>query len=154
MAISQQNNPNDICGYRMLAPLPSNNGCVAETGTGRRVVLKILESDCLLQGQLHPSIKERLARVRELPQLQVANLICVDREEGTAYMIWEYLDGHTLDEFFATRWPREVMLALREVVLVVEAMHLNGIIHGALHGRNIIIDRDARVRLTHLSPLL
>jgi hypothetical protein len=144
----------EICGYRVVGVLASQRGCIGETGNGRKVVLKLLEEDCLLKGQLHPSIKERLARVRELPQLQVANLISVERDQGQAYLIWEFLEGQTFEEFYTTRWPRDVILALREVVLCVEAMHLNGMVHGALHGRNIVIDRDARVRVTHLSPLL
>jgi len=36
----------------------------------------------------------------------------------------------------------------------VEALHQVGIIHGALHARNIIIDPSGRPHLTHVSPLL
>jgi hypothetical protein len=43
---------------------------------------------------------------------------------------------------------------MREVVLSVEALHQVGIVHGAIHARNIIVDPTGRPRLTHISPLL
>jgi hypothetical protein len=36
----------------------------------------------------------------------------------------------------------------------VEALNQVGIVHGALHARNIIIDPSGRPHLTHISPLL
>ena len=33
-------------------------------------------------------------------------------------------------------------------------MHGHGIVHGALHERNVIVDDRGQVRLTHVSPLL
>jgi hypothetical protein len=50
---------------------------------GRQVVLKKLDDDCLLDGQLHPSIKLRLERVRELPVRCVANFLGVERDAST-----------------------------------------------------------------------
>ena len=109
----------------------------------------------MMRGQLHPSIKERLARVRELAQMQVANLHSVEKEGSEAYLVWEHLEGETFDEYSdGNRSPRDIMVAAREIVLMVEALHAQGIIHGALHGRNIIYGLDARWRLTHVSPLL
>src|SRR5688572_11634240 len=78
--------PPEICGYRLLRVFPNYKACLADAGNGRKVVLKVLEADCLLKGQLHPSIKERLARVRELAHLQVSNLHGVEREGDTAYL--------------------------------------------------------------------
>ncbi|MGH7214319.1 MAG: protein kinase domain-containing protein [Tepidisphaeraceae bacterium] len=147
----------EVCGYRIVRVLPAERGVLAQAPNGgRRVVLKVLEPDCLLRGQLHPSIKERLERVRELAHLQVANLYGVEREEGTAYLIWEYLDGRTFEEHAVStrRSPRDLLVAAREVVLAVESLHAQGIVHGALHARNIIVDDNGRFRLTHVSPLL
>jgi hypothetical protein len=33
-------------------------------------------------------------------------------------------------------------------------VHAHGIVHGAIHERNVIIDPQGRLRLTHVSPLL
>jgi hypothetical protein len=129
---------------------------------GRRVVLKRLDPDCLLGGgtKLHPSIRDRLARVRELAHARVANLHGVERDpafiDGAAYLVWEFVRGQTLQEW-ALRpeaTPRELMLVARELILTVEALHARGIVHGAIHARNVIIDEAGRLRLTHVSPLL
>jgi len=145
----------EVCGYRIVRILPSNRGIIASAPGERKVVLKLLESDCLMRGQLHPSIKERLARVRELPQMQVANLHSVEREGADAYLVWEHLEGETFDEYASgNRSPRDIMVAAREIVLMVEALHAQGIVHGAVHGRNIVHGIDVRWRLTHVSPLL
>ena len=114
-------------------------------------MLKKLDDDCLLDGQLHPSIKLRLERVRELPVRCVANFLGVERDEaGVAQLVWEYVPGTPL----ARLKPGDWLKLSREVVLAVQALHAAGIVHGAIHGGNVIIDDAGEVRLTHVSPLL
>jgi len=120
---------------------------------GRRIVLKKLDDDCLLDGQLHPSIKLRLERVRELPVRCVANFLGVERDappDGVAHMVWEYVPGTPLAHVDTADWFKLV----REVAIAVESLHVAGIVHGAIHERNVIIDDAGEVRLTHVSPLL
>ena len=123
--------------------------------TGRKTIVKRLDDDCLLDGQLHPSIRQRLERVRELPLRGVANLLGVERggdSEGAANLVWEYVPGRPLEEVTGDEptWRR----LCREVILAVEALHAAGIVHGAIHGRNVIVTDAGEVRLTHVSPLL
>jgi serine/threonine protein kinase len=115
-----------------------------------------MDEDCLLHGALHPSIRERLCRVRELPHGGVANLHGVAREEDAAYLIWEYVPGKTFDEYLAQpqRTPRDLLLLAREIILGVDSLHMQGIVHGALVAGNVIVGSDGAVRLTHVSPLL
>src|SRR5205807_5851667 len=42
----------------------------------------------------------------------------------------------------------------REIILAAESLHSTGIVHGAIHERNVIVTGDDQVRLTHVSPLL
>ena len=145
-----------IADYRVVRRLGESSLLCLATGD-RPVVLKKVDDDCLLKGGLHPAIKERLARVRELAHGGVANLYSVDRgEAGTAWLVWEYVPGASLDTVLADRLPppRELWVIVRELILAVEAMHARGIVHGSLHERNVIVDGADRVRLTHVSPLL
>jgi hypothetical protein len=117
------------------------------------VVRKRLDDDCILDGELHPSIRQRLARVRELPLTHVANLLGVEKDDGgVAQLIWQFVPGTPLEKIRgdAPAWNRWA----REVILAVEALHATGIVHGAIHERNVIIDPRGEVRLTHVSPLL
>ncbi len=127
----------------------------AENSARGRVFRKRLAEDCLLGGELHPSIAQRLHRVRELPVGAVANLHGVERDSAGVWLVWQFIEGLTLEQFMQLEHPDRKPDALaRELELAVAAMHAHGIVHGAIHARNVIVDPRGRVRLTHVSPLL
>jgi hypothetical protein len=149
--------PAQLCGYPVDSALSSDGKSFLAIGPGGRgVVLKKLPDDCLLGGELHPSIRERLSRVRELAHGGVANLFGVEREGTDAWLVWEYLEGRTVDEHLAAegRGEREVALAGRELALAVDLLHMQGIVHGAVTRGNVIVSPFGAVKLTHVSPLL
>src|SRR4051812_37631051 len=84
--------------FEILRELSPAKSYLAEDESGRRVVLKLLEQDCLLEGQLHPSIRLRLTRVSQLPSKYVANLHGVGRDCGVMYLIWDYVPGRPVSE--------------------------------------------------------
>lgn len=147
--------PAEVCGCVVDRALSDNQSFLAVGPGGRNVVLKAIDPDCMLRGSLHPSVRDRLSRVRELAHSRVANLFGVEREDGIAYLMWEYVEGIPFDEFAAgNRTPREITSAARELVLAVDLLHMQGIIHGALIGSNVIVTPGGGVRLTHISPLI
>jgi hypothetical protein len=148
--------PADLCGYSVERALTGDQSYLARDPGGRRVVLKRVDEDCLLGNQLHPSIKERLARVRELAHGGVANLHGVAREGESAWLIWEYVEGRTFDDYVADpgHTPLELLQLARELILAVDSLHSQGIVHGSLIGSNAIISPEGALRLIHVSPLL
>ena len=153
--------PSELCGYVIDSALSESGSTYLAIGPGGRgVVLKKMEDDCLLRGALHPSIRERLGRVRELAHGGVANLYGVGREGdgagSTAWSIWEYVDGQSFADYAAApnRTLRDVAMAGRELALALDLLHMQGIVHGAINGGNVIVTPAANVRLTHVSPLL
>jgi hypothetical protein len=149
--------PQTLCGYPITQALKSTQadesdylgpGFLGIGHGGRRVVLKPLDPDCLL--------KERLTRVRELALGSVTNLYGAERDAGQVWLIWEYAAGRTLAEFAADPGctARKLTIATRELVLSVEAMHRQGIIHGDIRASNVIVTPSGNLRLTHVSPLL
>lgn len=154
--LSTSASPLQICDYPIDSAL-SEKGCYLAIGPGGRgVVVKRMEDDCILKGQLHPAVKERLGRVREIAHGGVANLFGVERDAGEPWLIWEYVEGQTFDAYAAgtDRTLRELAAAGREVALAVDLLHAQGIVHGAVHGGNVIVSPGGGVRLTHVSPLL
>lgn len=145
-----------IGGYRIDRTLAAGASYIGRDERGQRVVLKRLESDCLMRGQLHPSIRDRLMRVRELALKSVATLRTVERADDDAWLVWDYIDGDTFDDYTtdSQQTSQQLSVIARELVLSVDALHGQGIIHGAIHGRNVILTPDGQVRLTHVSPLL
>ena len=146
----------EICGYRVERELVAGLTYLASGPGDRRVVLKRLDEDCLLGKSLHPSIAERLKCVRELAHVAVANLHGVVREGTDAFLVWEYLPGQTFNESVSSagRSAPELLVLAREIILHVESLHMQGIVHGSIVGGNIIVGADGAVRLTHISPLL
>jgi serine/threonine protein kinase len=159
--------PVEIGGYPVVGIL-SGEGVpptLEARGPGdRRILLKGLDPDCLLKEGtvLHPNIRERLSRVRELALTGVANFlgVCRDTENGyegyAAWLMWEYVDGQTFDEYAAatSRSDRDLVNAARELILTIDSLHLQGIVHGSIKGSNVLIDPSGAIRLTHVSPLL
>ncbi len=91
--------PAAICGYGVQRLLGQASYLVR--AEGREAVLKVLDDDCMLRGQLHPMIRDRLGRVREVAHIGVANLLGAQRHEGGMYLVWQFVEGVPLDEFAA-----------------------------------------------------
>src|SRR5688572_20858910 len=155
--IADDGSPREIGGYTVLEGFTSGLTWLAAAPGGRRVVLKVLDEDCLWKNQLHPSIKDRLGRVRELAHTGVTNLYGVERADGLVYAVWEYVPGETLDQFALSPAcdPRKLVEVATEVLFAVEMLHARGIVHGAIKASNVVIDpAGGRPVLTHVSPLL
>src|SRR5438132_876259 len=102
--------PDEIGGYEVLDLLfPCGESALAVAPGNRRVVLKLLDPDCLVRAganpKLHPGIRDRLACVRELAHVGVANLYGVEHDAGRVYQVWEFADGVTLEEWAAETAP-------------------------------------------------
>src|SRR5688572_3508433 len=114
----------EIGGYEILRALAAEQSWLASAPGGRLVVLKTLDEDCLWKGHLHPNVKDRLGRVRELAHSGVANLYGVERDGGLTFLVWEYVAGETLAERSASKscGQRDLMVLARELVLAVEML--------------------------------
>jgi hypothetical protein len=150
--------PTSLCGYSVVETLAGDVTYLAIGPGGRGVVLKRLDPDCLHRELLHPDVRDRLSRVRELAHAGIANLIGVGKDERDAgeWLIWEYVEGRPLADHARGRCktPRELAALVRELVLTVESLHMQGIVHGAITSSNVIVGPEGAVRLTHVSPLL
>lgn len=154
-SITPDATPAEICGCCIQRVLTADQSYLAVGPGGRTVVLKKIDPDCLIGKSLHPVVRDRLTRVRELAHASVANLFGVEREGENAYLMWEYADGVRLDFYAeADHSLREVAAVMRELVLAVDLLHMQGIVHGALIGSNVIVTAGKAVRLTHISPLI
>jgi len=155
--IADDGSPREIGGYTVLERFTSGLTWLAAAPGGRRVVLKVLDEDCLWKNQLHPNIKDRLGRVRELAHTGVSNLYGVERADSLVYAVWEYVPGQTLDQFAlpGDRPRRDLIPLCRDLMLALEMLHARGIVHGAVKPSNVIVCADEnRLMLTHVSPWL
>jgi len=81
-------------------------------------------------------------------------IVAVDtifRDNGTAYLVMEFLDGWTLDEFLKRRGGKITFeTALRIMLPVIDALsaiHADGVLHRDISPDNIYLTRDGKVKL-------
>ena len=61
--------------YTILRELSPAKSFLARDACGRSVVLKVLPTDCLLEGQLNPNIAQRLPPVPEMGTLNLDEVL-------------------------------------------------------------------------------
>ncbi len=91
--------------------------------------------------------------MRGLPHVRLATLRGVQRWGGRAWLVWTWLDGETWNDCVEKPLDDFPALASR-LVDAVALLHELGIIHGSLHGTNVIVRSNRQVWLTHVSPYL
>src|SRR5256714_11097618 len=111
--------------HTILRELSLGKTFLARDACGRSVVLKLLPSDCLLEGELNPNIAQRLRRVREIAMTDVANLRGVERAGEQVFLVWDYVEGVPFESA-----PNRAELQ-EGLVRVVEHFHATGLVHGA-----------------------
>ncbi len=76
-------------------------------------------------------------------------------ENSTAYVVCEYIDGITLDEYFQRidkplSWE-ETHKIFSSVLFTLTKLHDAGIVHGSISPLSIILDSDGNLRITGFS---
>ena len=114
-------------------------------------IIKVTKADPLGEGP-EPRRFQEEARIATLVRHpNVAALYDFSRlPDGSFYMVWEFIDGVTLEELLRRRGPMPVGRALgvaRQVLAGLSEIHAQGIVHRDLAPDNIMIREGAGGRL-------
>lgn len=112
----------------------------------------------LLSGDKEQQYKERLQRFHMEAQSvaqfgkakDIVNVYDYFEENGTAYMVMEYIDGVLLKDYLEKQGPMDPEAALGAIMPIMEAvkkMHSKGIIHRDVSPDNIFIASEESIKL-------
>ena len=99
-------------------------------------------------------VNEALILARFSGNLNIANVDCCFKENGTAYYVMEYVDGKSFEKLIQEKYEENGGMSWDEVAEVIDpvlnalaAVHSEGIIHRDIAPDNICIMRNGTVKL-------
>ena len=116
----------------------------------RTVAIKVL----LPQMARDTSFVERFRReaqaVARLNQPNIVGVYDTGADDGTQYIVMEFVEGRTLAEFMATgRRPTPIQAAeiAQKIAAAIAAAHAQGVIHRDIKPGNVMITRDGVIKV-------
>ena len=115
----------------------------------RDVAVKVLSADTLASDAGRKQFRQEALTLSRLNHPNIATVFDFDTQNGTDYLVIEYISGITLDTKLAKHAlpEREVVSLAVQLCQGLEAAHKNGIIHGDLKPSNLQIAADDRLKI-------
>ena len=99
-------------------------------------------------------LEQFLSEARNLAQFRdnpgIISVLDFFPQNGTGYMVMEYLDGSTLEQYLSTVGRLDIPVALQLLIPVADALracHAVGLIHRDISPDNIFLTSDGRVKV-------
>lgn len=147
---SFRDKPNYINGYTILSEINSGGQAAVfraiQEATGKTVAIKILPGGSLIRSDRRVRF-DREAKI--LARFDHPNIVGIlDRgrtADGSFFLVMNYIDGWSLDEYLQVRsdwgWQPVANLFVK-ILRAVQAVHQHGVVHRDLKPSNIRIDRN------------
>jgi serine/threonine protein kinase len=117
----------------------------------RAVAVKLLRSELHLQGSASPELLLREAQsMARLSDPRVVAVYDVGLHEGRVYLVMEYVDGTTLNEWLRAK-PRssaEIIGVFADAGRGLCAAHEKGLVHRDFKPENVLVARDGHAKVT------
>ncbi|WP_029068230.1 serine/threonine-protein kinase [Jonesia quinghaiensis] len=140
-----------IGGYTIVNPLGAGAmGVVyrAVDGGGTPVAFKLLRTDQLAKDELRQRVAREAASLRKVKHPAVAAMLDVEMDEDEMFIVYELIDGPTLDSYVADHGPlrsQELHETAERLYDALNAVHEAGVIHRDMKPNNIIMSHDGPV---------
>lgn len=122
-----------------------------DMNTGKAVAVKVLREEFREDETFVRRFEREAQAASRMTHPNIANLLDVGLEEdGTRYLVIEYVSGRTLKQFIqesgAIRPETAAQIIIR-VLAAVQHAHQNGVIHRDIKPQNILIDKEGTVKV-------
>jgi eukaryotic-like serine/threonine-protein kinase len=139
--------------YEIVEPLGSGGmGDVyraRDTRLGRQVAIKVLAPEFSEDAERKQRFQREAKTISSLSHPNICTLFDVGEQEGTDYLVMEYLEGETLAERL-TRGALPLTELLKTGIQIGEALgraHQQGIVHRDLKPGNVMLTKTGTVKL-------
>lgn len=116
----------------------------------RQVAIKMLREEFLLDAEAKKSLIEEAAVVAELHHPSIVDIHSVEQDERGLYLVFERLEGRTLDEVIAERKVlplAEIKRVLGPVCSALTYAHAHDVVHRDLKPGNVMLTKDGAVKV-------
>ncbi len=123
-----------------------------DLNTGKAVAVKVLREEFRGDETFVRRFEREAQAASRMTHPNIANLLDVGVEEdGTRYLVIEYVSGKTLKQFIqesgALRPDTAAQIIIR-VLAAVQHAHQNGVVHRDIKPQNILIDKEGTVKVS------
>ncbi|MBI4060487.1 MAG: protein kinase [Elusimicrobia bacterium] len=116
----------------------------------RPVAIKMLREELLLDDAARKSLVEEASTVAELRHSSIVEIHAVEQDERGLYLVFERLDGRTLDELISEKKVLSLSEAKRVLGPVCAALayaHARDVVHRDLKPGNVMLMKDGGVKV-------
>ena len=147
---------------RVLAGRYQINGFIGEGGmsrvwraldqnTGKYVAIKVLREEYSEDESFIRRFDREAQAASRMSHPNIVNLLDVSVEDdGTRYLVMEYVQGKTLKRFIQESGALRPEIASQIIIRVLAALqhaHQNGVVHRDIKPQNILIDKEGTVKV-------
>lgn len=140
--------------YRLLSPLGEGGMAAVYRGRdlrlNREVAIKILREELTRDPDFLARFEREAQFVAGLSHANIVPVYDVGEDQGSRFIVMEYIRGRTLKDMLDTGGPLPPERAVEIMVSVLDALryaHANGIIHRDVKPHNILIMQDGSAKL-------
>ncbi len=117
----------------------------------RTVAVKVLKDQMTGDAAFIRRFEREAQSVAALSHPHIVNIHDVGEQDGTYYMVMEYVDGKNLKEYIRDkgRLPaHEAVQITRQIAEALEQAHKAGVVHRDIKPQNILFSREGKVKVT------